>query len=50
MKKETLDKLRKQTLVASTGSSMRLAGSKVTNKEVREIIEKSKNRKKKIYV
>ena len=43
MNKEKLEKLKKEMIIASTGSSMRLSGSKVTNEEVREIIEKLEN-------
>ena len=39
MDKEKLEKLKKQTIIASTGASMRLAGSKVSNKEVKELLE-----------
>ena len=35
---ERLAKLRRATLIASTGSSLRLSGSKVTNKQVEQII------------
>lgn len=38
MKKETHDKLIQKTLVASTGASMRLAGSKVSDKKVKELL------------
>ena len=39
---ERLAKLRRATLIASTGSSLRLAGSKVTNKQVEQIMKLSK--------
>jgi len=35
---QRLAELRRTTLIASTASSMRLAGSKVTNEEVEQII------------
>ena len=35
---ERLAELRRDTLIASTGSSMRLAGSKVTNEEMQQIL------------
>ena len=35
---ERLAELQRSTLRASTGASMRLAGSKVTNKEVEQIM------------
>ncbi len=35
---ERLAELRHTTLVASTGSSLRLSGSKVTNKQVERIL------------
>jgi hypothetical protein len=35
---ERLAELRRATLIASTGSSLRLSGSKVTNKEVEQIL------------
>ena len=37
---ERLAELQHATLIASTGSSMRLAGSKVTNEEVEQITRK----------
>jgi hypothetical protein len=48
MKKETRDKLIRQTLIASTGASMRLSGSKVTDEEVEEILDEIEKRKQKI--
>jgi len=36
-----LDKLRRQTLINSTASSLRLAGINVTNKEVAQIVHES---------
>ena len=38
---ERLAELRRATLIASTGSSLRLAGSKVTNKQVEQILKKT---------
>ncbi|MEJ0002353.1 MAG: hypothetical protein WDN09_04295 [bacterium] len=35
---ERLAELRHATLIASTGSSLRLSGSKVTNKQVEQIL------------
>lgn len=35
---ERLAELRRATLIASTGSSLRLSGSKVTNKQVEQIL------------
>ena len=35
---ERLAELRRTTLIASTGSSLRLSGSKVTNKQVEQIL------------
>ena len=35
---ERLAELRRATLIASTGSSLRLAGSKVTNERVEQIL------------
>lgn len=40
---ERLAELRRATLIASTGSSLRLSGSKVTNEQVEQIL-KSLNR------
>jgi hypothetical protein len=37
---ERLTKLRRAALIASTGSSLRLSGSKVTNEEVEQILNK----------
>ena len=45
---ERLAKFRHATLIASTGSSLRLSGSKVTNEQVEQIlnaISKSSERK-----
>ena len=39
---ERLEELRRATLIASTGSSLRLSGSKVTNEQVEQIIKLSK--------
>ncbi len=39
---ERLAELRRATLIASTGSSLRLSGSKVTNEEVEQIMILSK--------
>ena len=36
---ERLAELRRATLITSTGASVRLAGSKVTNKEVEQIMK-----------
>jgi hypothetical protein len=35
---ERLTELRRKTLIESTGSSLRLSGSKVTNEQVEEIL------------
>lgn len=35
-----LAELRRATLIASTGSSLRLSGSKVTNEQVEQILNK----------
>lgn len=35
---ESLAKLRRATFIASTGSSLRLSGSKVTNEQVERIL------------
>jgi hypothetical protein len=35
---ERLAELRRATLIASTGSSLRLSGSKVTNEQVEQIL------------
>jgi len=35
---ERLAQLRRATLIASTGSSLRLSGSKVTNEQVEQIL------------
>lgn len=35
---ESLAELRRATLIASTGASTRLAGSKLSNKEVAEVV------------
>jgi len=35
---ECLAELRRQTLIASTGSSLRLSGSKVSNEQVEQIL------------
>lgn len=35
---ERLTELRRATLIASTGSSLRLSGSKVTNEQVEQIL------------
>jgi len=37
---ERLTELRRATLIASTGSSLRLSGSKVTNEQVEQILNK----------
>ncbi len=45
---ERLEELKRATLIASTGSSLRLSGSKVTNEQVEQIlneISKSSERK-----
>lgn len=39
---ERLAELRRATLIASTGSSLRLSGSKVTNEQVEQIMKLSK--------
>ena len=39
---ERLAELRRATFIASTGSSQRLSGSKVTNEQVEEILNFSK--------
>lgn len=39
---ERLAELRRVTLIASTSSSLRLSGSKVTNRQVEQIINLSK--------
>lgn len=39
---ERLVELRRATLIASTGSSLRLSGSKVTNEQVEQILNLSK--------
>jgi hypothetical protein len=36
---------RRKTLIESTGASVRLSGSKITNEEVAEIIDSEKNNK-----
>ena len=36
---------RRKTLIKSTGASMRLSGSKITNEEVAKIIDADKNKK-----
>jgi hypothetical protein len=37
---ERLAELRRKTLIESTGSSLRLSGSKVTNEQVEQILNK----------
>lgn len=37
---ERLVELRRRTLIESTGSSLRLSGSKVTNEQVEQILNK----------
>ncbi len=44
MKEETLEKLKRQTLVASNASSMRLSGVEVTDEKVVEILENNKSK------
>lgn len=39
---ERLAELKRATLIASTGSSLRISGSKVTNRQVEQIINFSK--------
>lgn len=39
---ERLAELRRATLIASTGSSLRLSGSKVTNEQVEQILNLNK--------
>ena len=39
---ESLSELRRKVLIESTGSSLRLSGSKVTNEQVEQIIELSR--------
>ena len=36
---------RRKTLIESTGASVRLSGSKITNEEVAEIVDSEKNQK-----
>ena len=36
---------KRKTLIESTGASMRLSGSKITNEEVKKIIDSEKNKK-----
>jgi hypothetical protein len=41
---ERLAELRRKTLIESTGSSLRLSGSKVTNEQVEEILSAMTNK------
>lgn len=41
---ERLAEIRRATLIASTGSSLRLSGSKVTNEQVEEILNVMTNK------
>lgn len=41
---ERLAELRRRTLIESTGSSLRLSGSKVTNEQVEQILNAMSNK------
>jgi hypothetical protein len=41
---------RRKTLIESTGASVRLSGSKITNDEVAAIIDSEKNKKSKVVL
>ena len=41
---------RRKTLIESTGASVRLSGSKITNEEVAAIIDSEKNKKSKVVL
>ncbi len=41
---ERLAELQRATIIASTGSTLRLSGSKVTNEQVEEILRKLENK------